>query len=210
MPTRVPVNQVNETASNGRELWGTERFWHFAHNEHQGAFDMVSTFEVDLGNKKLNLREWESSWSQLSDSFPVLTQQVKHDIGGGKIESAAQQARKMVFSGPVLQDDQQRMDYCLEHRQFAGMSLTIFESNDETVHLAVTNPHALGDAGGVFAIGKALVESVASKDQASAQTPTASSKQSSLLTHPKALNEDLGLKDMFDVARKGVSEMTSI
>lgn len=206
MPTRTTPS--SEPASRQRELWGTERFWHFAHHEHEGAFDMVSIFVVDIGSRHLDLSDWQREWSVLSQTFPVLSCRVASDDGEARIQDEAVRAQEMVFSGPLLQDDQQRIDYCLLHRSFDNLSLTVFApspTEKEIVHLAITNPHALGDAQGVFSIGKSLIERVTSPVQAAIQPTTTVHGRPSSSTLSAAKVEDLGLKDMFEIARKGVS-----
>lgn len=170
---------------------------------------MVSIFEIDLGAEQLDLQNWISAWSVLADTFAVLSQRIEVDNGEGRIVDQGIRAEGLVFSGPNLPNDQQRINYCLQHRQFNAISLTVFdarEAKDEVVHLAVTNPHALADANGIFAIAKELIQSVIFQDQVTITTPNRASSQEQLTAPSPAPREDLGLKDMFEVAKKGVSK----
>ncbi|KAJ9477294.1 hypothetical protein PHBOTO_006521 [Pseudozyma hubeiensis] len=202
MPARTSSSQ--DVATKQRDLWGTERLWHFCHQDHKGAFDMVSIFVVDTGARSLDLPEWRKAWSSLSGAFPTLSQRVRDDDAGVRIEDEVVQAEENVFMGPNLEDEQDIIDHCLHHRQFENVSLTVFgavrATTKEVTCLAVTNPHALGDAKGIFAIGKALIESIVSQE-----TPVQTSTRSPHQSRISEQHQDLRLGDMFEVAKRGSS-----
>lgn len=169
---------------------------------------MVSIFVVDVGSRHLSIEDWRKAWSKLYRTFAVLSQKISDDSGEGKIVDGALRAEESFFTGPILQDDQDRIDYSLQQRRFDCLSLTVFATSGtehESFHLAISNPHALGDAKGIFAIGKALIQGVLSQTQAELQSPTSPPPQPSLKAFTTSHNQDLGLKAMFEVARTGVS-----
>lgn len=205
------VASARERELEGRPLWGTERFWNFAHSEHQGAFDMVSMFEIDGSVAAKHMRDWARAWIEVSKSCPTLFQCISNEQGEARVAFHEEDVADRVFPGPVFKGAQQRIDHCLQNRSFDSVALTVFQQEEceASVHVAITNPHALGDAKGVLGIANLLIGALGElKDEVSERvardppTPTKASLQP--CANADGHESRLGIREMFEVAKKGV------
>lgn len=210
MPSRIAP--ISESELDGRALWGTERFWHFAHSEHQGAFDMVSVFEIESSIAAKDLDGWARAWDQVAKLCPVLSHHVSNQQGEAKIVIHERRETSQVYLGPAIKGAQEQIDHCLQRPRFDSLALTVFqqEEGNRSVHFAISNPHALGDAKGILTIADLLICALKRqlKSVASEQVSCAPTLFTKVPAQPCSNGDDqesnLGLREMFEIAKKGV------
>nr|ADN97219.1 putative acetyltransferase [Pseudozyma flocculosa] len=153
-----------------RRLSGTERFWNFAQRSLDGAFDMVSLFQLEASSSasRCGVEEWRRAWSMLKRVEPVTACRVDGEGERLVADSGAGQGVE-VERYEAKSTSTEMVDVCLQRRRFDRFQLWLFFDNasadqpadqreERVAWVAITNGHALADAMAVSRLFLRLID----------------------------------------------------